>query len=98
MYRSFFTVGSDYQPLPSTEVTFSVGGAFGETRTVTVQVIDDDVGEADESFIVSLVPMSSENDQGLSVSITIIDDERELNSVYFIGLTSFYIHNNIHVI
>ena len=57
-------------------------------RTVSVQIIDDDVGEADESFIVSLSPMSSANDQGLSVSITIIDDERELNNVHFTVLTS----------
>ena len=49
-------------------------------KNVSVLIIDDDVGEANESFIVSLIPMNFENDQGLSVSITIIDDDGKLSS------------------
>ena len=75
-------MGSDYQALPLTEVMFPAGiGAGGEPRTVTVQIFDDDVGEPDESFIVSLIPMSPDMDKGLSVPITIIDNERKYNNI-----------------
>ena len=63
-----------------------MGIALGITRTVEVQIIDDDVGELDESFFLSLIPMSSENDEGLSVTITILDNECEKNR-YSIGDT-----------
>ena len=66
------------------------GGANGATRTVTVQIFDNDVGEPDESFIVSLIPMSSDMDKGLSVAITIIDDERKYNNNYYIALYILY--------
>ena len=46
-----------------------------------MQIVDDDVGEADESFFMSLIPMSSDNDQGLNVALTILDNEREYSSV-----------------
>ena len=82
MIFSFCAVNSDYQPLPPNMVTFAVGGGtLGAPSMANVQIMDDNVGEADESFILSLIPMSSANDQGLSVPITIIDDERECSNV-----------------
>jgi hypothetical protein len=74
-------VNTDYLPLPSTMVTFSVGLTSTMMANVPVQIINDDVGEPDESFFVTLIPMSSDNDEGLSVPITILDDEPRCDSL-----------------
>ena len=65
-------------------VTFSVGLTSTMMANVPVQIINDDVGEPDESFFVTLIPMSSDNDEGLSVPITILDDERECSIVLLV--------------
>ena len=71
------TVGSDCGEVSPTEVTFNIGDNNGATRIVTVPIIGDEVGEPDETFLVSLIPQRPERDVGTSVTITIIDDERE---------------------
>ena len=58
-------------------MTFNVGDNNGATRIVTVPIIGDEVGEPDETFLVSVMPQQRERDVGTSVTITIIDDERE---------------------
>ena len=75
---SLYVANSDYQLLPPSMVTFTAGGgAMGDTVNVSVQIVDDDLLEQNESFILSLVPMSSDTDQGLSATISILDDERQ---------------------
>ena len=71
------TAGSDFGAVTPTEVTFNVGDNNGATRMVTVPIIGDEVGEPDETFLVSVIPQRLERDVGSSVTITIIDDERE---------------------
>ena len=71
------TAGYDYGAVTPTEVTFNVGDNNGATRMVTVPIIGDEVGEPDETFLVSLIPQRPEGDVGTSVTITIIDDESE---------------------
>ena len=74
---SLHTVGSDFGEVSPTEVTFNVGDNNGATRIVTVPIIGDEVGGPDETFVVSLIPQQPEGDVGTTVTITIIDDERE---------------------
>ena len=71
------TVGSDFGAVTPTEVTFNVGENNGATRMVTVPIIGDEVGEPDETFLVSVIPQRPEGDVGTSVTITITDDESE---------------------
>ena len=58
-------------------MTFNVGDNNGATRTLMIPIIGDEVGEPDETFLVSLIPQQPERDVGISVTTTIIDDESE---------------------
>ena len=71
------TAGSDFGEVSPTEVTFNVGDNNGATRTLMIPIIGDEVGEPDETFLVSLIPQRPDGDVGTSVTITIIDDESE---------------------
>ena len=57
-------------------MTFSAGETGGVRRTVMVQIIGDEESEPDETITVSLIPQRAEGDDGLTVAITIVDDER----------------------
>ena len=54
---------------------FNVGDENGATRNVTVPIIGDEVVESDETFSVSLIPQRPERDLGISVTITVFDDD-----------------------
>ena len=41
-----------------------------------VQIIGDEVGEPDETFNIVLEPTNPDGDDGMTATITIIDDER----------------------
>jgi hypothetical protein len=70
------TGGSDYQNLSPTEITFARGvDNGGSSRVVTVQIIGDTDGEPDETLTLLITPSNPDNDDGLTQTLTIIDDE-----------------------
>ena len=72
------TGGSDYQNLSPTEITFVRGtDAGGSSRIVTVQIIGDTDSEPDETLTLVITPSNPQNDDGLTQTLTIIDDERK---------------------
>ena len=72
------TGGSDYQNLSPTEITFVRGAdAGGSSRIVTVQIIGDTDSEPDETLTLLITPSNPQNDDGLTQTLTIIDDERK---------------------
>ena len=72
------TGGSDYQNLSPTEITFARGvDSGGSSRVVTVQIIGDTDGEPDETLTLLITPSNPDNDDGLTQTLTIIDDERK---------------------
>ena len=71
-----FTAGTDFENLPDTEFTFPINSIQGDTQVVMVQIIGDEVGEPDETFNIVLEPTNPDGDDGLTATITIVDDER----------------------
>ena len=76
----FCIAGSDYRS--TTEmITFVPGDSQGATKYVTVQIIGDTVGEPDETFEVSVIPLRPDIDRETIATITIIDNERKVVSI-----------------
>ena len=62
-------------------ITFVPGDSQGVTKSVTVQIIGDTVGEPDETFEVSVIPLRPDIDRETIATITIIDNERKFASI-----------------
>ena len=68
----FSTAGSDYEAV-TTDFTFVTGSSNGATMSVTVPIIGDEIGEPNETFIISITP--STPDMAASTTITIVNDD-----------------------
>ena len=74
---SIATAGVDFLDLPPTTISFAPGSVGGSSDiNIFIQIIGDEIGEPDETFDLVLTPLNPEGDTGLTVSLTIIDDER----------------------
>lgn len=72
--NSLSPAGSDYESV-SSDLTFSSGTMDGANITVAIPITRDDVGEPDEAFMISLIPVTPDMADADVIIVTLVNDD-----------------------
>lgn len=92
IYANIFTSAMDAQPLEDfividSFIKFSAGARSGDTQSISVRILDDQIVEIDEQFSIELVSVDNAVQFAKKSSqITILDNDGELTTIIYISL------------
>ncbi len=80
------TENADYSPVISQQVTFPAGSGVGSRQCININIANDNINEANEQFSLSLAAgQNSAIGNPGAATVTINDDDGELESLYWNG-------------